>query len=344
LLNFPAFFSPLWIHCIHKTVRQEQASLIIVRDLPLAPAAVFVGRITQTPVIMDMAENYPAMIKDTWDYRGPGRFDFIIRNPRLLRLLERWILPHLDGVITVSRASQSRIRSLAGEYDLPVWVIQNTPRLDTLVGSQSGELSERIRSMPDLKLLYVGGLEESRGLSVAIRALPLMLEKSLPVCIVIVGEGTARPGLEELAEELGVRDKIIFSGWLDPGLVPGVISEADICIVPHFVTEHTDTTLPNKIYDYMAQAKPVIVTHSRSLREIVEQNSCGRWYQDDSPEALAMVIGSMNDAATRRELGMRGQQAVQRELNWSVDAKALLEIVDGVAATKAIRRVPDEKG
>ena len=39
LLNFPAFFSPVWIGSIVKAVRSEQARLIVVRDLPLAPAA-----------------------------------------------------------------------------------------------------------------------------------------------------------------------------------------------------------------------------------------------------------------------------------------------------------------
>jgi len=50
-------------------------------------------RLLNKPVVMDMAENYPAMIQDTWDYRGHAPGDVIVRNPAFLRALERWVLP-----------------------------------------------------------------------------------------------------------------------------------------------------------------------------------------------------------------------------------------------------------
>ena len=62
-INFPAFFSPFWLAAIITIVRKYDIKLIIVRDLPLGPTAVLAGKLVKVPVMMDMAENYPAMIQ-----------------------------------------------------------------------------------------------------------------------------------------------------------------------------------------------------------------------------------------------------------------------------------------
>ena len=58
--------NPRWLDLMVRTGRKVNADVVIVRDLPLAPTAVRAGRKLGVPVIMDMAENYPAMIRDVW--------------------------------------------------------------------------------------------------------------------------------------------------------------------------------------------------------------------------------------------------------------------------------------
>src|SRR5688572_32489493 len=57
---FPAFFNPRWLSSILSTARASRAEMLLVRDLPLAPTAIWVGRLLRIPVVLDMAENYPA--------------------------------------------------------------------------------------------------------------------------------------------------------------------------------------------------------------------------------------------------------------------------------------------
>ena len=334
LLNVPAFFSPVWLWAIYRAVKSRQLGLLIVRDLPLSPAAWLIGKICKIPVIMDMAENYPAMIQDTWDHRGPRFQDYLMRNPVILRAQEKWVMPRLDGVMAVSAASKKRVCAIPGVRHDNVWVIENTPKLDKAGAILDCELSRKMQSMRELKLLYVGGLEESRGLMFVIDAVAKIVENNTPAVLVIVGEGTSRKGLEHRAEQLGIGSRVIFPGWIDQAFVPGIIAAADVCIVPHLVTEHIETTVPNKIYDYMAQAKPVLVTHSPSLRQIVEQIECGMWYTDRNTDELASAITAMNDVELRKGMGERGKEAVERRLNWSVDAKHLVEIVTQITASK----------
>src|SRR5712692_1032582 len=64
VIGFPAFFNPLWIFAVWRVVRRYRATVILVRDLPVALTALIIGRWIGIPVGVDMAENYPAMIQD----------------------------------------------------------------------------------------------------------------------------------------------------------------------------------------------------------------------------------------------------------------------------------------
>ena len=71
----------------------------------------------------------------------------------------------------------------------------------------------------------------------------------------------------------------------------------------------------------MLQTKPVVVTHSQSLRAIVEKNHCGIWYQDNKPEELAQAICELDDPVHRSVLGKNGRKIVLEKLNWSIDER-----------------------
>ena len=327
MLNFPAFFSPFWFNAVLSTVLKFNVDLIIVRDLPLAPTAYLVGKLTTRPVVMDMAENYPAMIKDTWAYGKIRPMDYVIRNPALLRMMERLLLPRLDGIFVVSNASRARVEEIVGESRKQIWVVGNTPVLSSPSKIVSHPLVDTLRRHDGLILLYVGGLEETRGLEIAIRAIPIIKTGLEKIFLVIVGEGSSTEMLKKLVLKLRVEDSVMFTGWLNPSYIPAVISRAHIGLIPHYVTEHTKTTLPNKLFDYMAQSKPVIVTNSASLEEIVKSGKCGRIYQDKNPEQLAQIVLEFVDPKVRKELGEAGFNAVRERYNWGVDEKNMLEAI-----------------
>src|SRR5687767_6350017 len=127
--NFPAFFNPLWIHAIWRTVRRQRASVILVRDLPLALSAVLVGRALGVPVIFDMAENYPAMIQDVWDAGRTRVGDRLVRNPWLVRFIERLVVRLVDHILVVVDESRDRLAAM-GVPAAKMSVVMNTPSLE----------------------------------------------------------------------------------------------------------------------------------------------------------------------------------------------------------------------
>jgi len=326
IANFPAFFSPIWLRQILSVVRNESCGLIIVRDLPLSPTALLAGKIASVPVLMDMAENYPAMIMDTWKYRGPTPVDWIIRNPWALKAMEKMVLPSMDGVLVVSRHSAERVAESGCDTDR-IWVVRNTPRLNENTGFSRYPDAERLRRSSDFIVLYVGGLEETRGLEIMITAIPFILKEIPNTLFVIVGKGTSESRLKTLARHLRIDRHVKFKGWVDPEIVPSIIRASDVCVIPHFVTEHTTTTIPNKLFDYMAQKKPVIATNSKALKQIVESCHCGMVYDHRNHFQLANLIIKLKDRSLCHRLGQSGYDAVKTKFNWDVDEKRLLSAI-----------------
>jgi glycosyltransferase involved in cell wall biosynthesis len=330
IINFPAFFSPTWIVKLLSIVIKYNIKLIIVRDLPLGPLGFIVGKITNTKTILDMAENYPELIKSTWVYKGPKIQDYIIRNPYLLKILEKHLLPIMDGIIVVSKKSQERIKLIIGNKKTPVWIIGNTPRLDASSKLFYNPLIDKIKNHKSLKMIYTGMVESHRGLDIVLKSIPYVLQNGIDMLFVVVGKGTYEEKLKTIVNELNIQEHVLFTGWIDSKYIPSIIALSDICIVPHYVTEHTNTTIPNKIYDYMLQKKPVIVTNSESLAEIIKFANCGYIYEDNNPEELAKIICLLQNNVLREKLGLSGYNAVVEYYNWENDKKKLYKTIESI--------------
>ena len=322
--GFPAFFSPWWIRAGLSIIRSRDIDLLIVRDLPLCALALILKKLTGVPVIFDMAEDYPAMIEDTWRYRGPELMDYLIRNPRFLRAMENHVLSRVDETWVVSAASRARILPKTGQ-GAQVRVIGNTPTIDILdmePGTDRGVLS----------VVYTGFIDVTRGLDTVVRAVLLARQENLQVMLNVVGTGEALDQIKQLSDELGINEFVTFYGWRSQAELRSIISISSIGIVPHRVTAHTNTTLPNKIYDYMALAKPVIVSNARALEDVIADAGCGLVFQDGDPQSLVACLRKLQSAELRQQMGESGRRHVRERLNWSRDEAVLLAAVAGFSS------------
>jgi len=327
ILNFPAFFSPIWIIKIIKIINKYSINLIIVRDLPLSPAAYIAAKLTKIPVLIDMAENYPALLKSTWQYRGPKLGDFIIRNPYFLKWMERIIIILMDGIIVVSQQSAKRVEKIVNRRKR-TWIVGNTPIINGENDCSSiGDLAKTLRERSTFILLYTGMIEAHRGIDIPIKTLPYLINIIPDILLVIVGKGTYVKKLKRIVKELGVDKNVFFTGWIPNQQIKSIIKVSDVCLIPHYVTEHIDTTLPNKIFDYMSQKKPVVATHSIALMEIVKTTNCGLIYIDKSQESFRDAICKLLNKKYRRKLGFNGWLAIQNRFNWNYDKKILLDAI-----------------
>jgi glycosyltransferase involved in cell wall biosynthesis len=326
LLSFPAFFNPLWIFSARKLIKKFDIDLILVRDLPLTLAAVAAGRMTGRPVIWDMAENYSFLVDDIWRYE-PFRFqNFFIRNPYIVRLIEKVALKLVDHILVVVEESQKRLLA-SGVEQYRVSIVSNTPDLSAFE-KESEDLSESDKNIFKNRfvVIYVGGLEVSRGLEQVVDAMPFVINNAPDILFLIIGAGNSEERIKTKVRELGISGHVLLLGWLDFDLVLPFIQRSDIGIIPHCVTAHTNHTIPNKFFDFMSQGLPVITSAAKPMIRILREERCGLTFQGQHELIEALI--TLHDNNVRKIMGAKGQSAVIRYYNWKHDFASLSKIID----------------
>jgi|MTBAKSStandDraft_1061840.scaffolds.fasta_scaffold01661_8 glycosyltransferase involved in cell wall biosynthesis len=327
IFGFPLFFSPIWFLRIFNIAKSMKTDAIIVRDLPMAPTALFIGKLTVQPVILDMAECYPELIRLIWRFEPFRLKNLVVRNPWLADLVEKKVVKNVDHVWVMIDESRDRLLRKGVPADR-ISIVSNTPDFRRFT-SHNSTIQETVQKHPDrLVLLFVGFVNFSRGLDVVLDAIPQTIAKGIDVFCVILGTGTAEKVLQERVRQLGIQKNVTFEGWVDNKQVPDYIFKSDICLVPHHKCSHWENTIPNKLFDYMAAAKPVLVSDVKPMQRIVEEVNCGLVFQSGSVESLVTQITKLADAELRQALGANGRRAVRDRYNWSNEEKVMFDSLE----------------
>lgn len=177
------------------------------------------------------------------------------------------------------------------------------------------------------KLLYIGGFQTERGLDQVIKAMKHVAREIPRVQLIIAGEGHYGNYLKSLVQKENVSRYVKFTGWLKFQDIPGYIMQSDLCLVPHVYNDFINTTIPNKIFQYMALGKPVLVSHARPLARIVREADCGFVFESGNVHDLAKKIIDAKKA-NLVEIGMNGKALVEKKYNWNETSKILLYAYD----------------
>lgn len=335
LWNFPYPVSPVWIKAIASVIRSSQAELILVRDILLAIPAAILGKIHRIPVILDMAENYPAMLQDRLRYTPSGVLGRIIRHPAPARVVERLSVALVDHIIVVVEESRERLLR-AGIPSDQLTVVCNTPRLEQWRCPDGHKDSAPFKE--GIHLVYLGNLDGSRGLDVVVRAVRYLKNSGPRVKVTIIGDGPSIQHLRALACELNVADRVKITGRLSFSQVQTIMAQAHVGLIPHYSTAAWNSTIPNKLFDYMLLGLPVIVSDVRPMSRIVRTEGCGEVFRDRDEADLARRIIALADPHVRRAKGMNGQAAISKLYNWNYDSQILVQTVEEVRAHYGKRR------
>ncbi|MCC7133747.1 MAG: glycosyltransferase family 4 protein [Gemmatimonadales bacterium] len=320
-LSFPAFFNPRWIGLIDRVVRSTKADLIIARDLPLCPTALWVGRRRGVPVLFDMAENYPALLEDIWATGRARPLDWLVRNPSLARRVERYVTRRVDRTLVVIEEAAGHLVQL-GVPQSSIHVVSNTPPRD------------RARD-PDTRrtidIAYLGIMEFARGLDLLIDALGRLASAGIHPRTRLIGGGRDLEELRRRAESRGLQPGMMeFTGFVpDHRDALAMMGEARIGVLPHLVNDWARTTIPNKLFDYMAAGMAVLSSDAPPVKRILDETGAGRTFRAGAAEDLFVVLREMlADQAALDRFGRKGRQAIADRYNWEADTAELLRAVD----------------
>lgn len=316
-----------WARAIQSIVDEEKVDALHVHDLPLVGTALAIGKRRGLPVIADLHENYPAMIRvihqehpTTWRRR------ILNYPPRWEADEKRWTRAATHVLVVVQEARDRLIG--AGTPAERITVVDNTEDLDRF-GNQVLDQELLAQYRDEFVISYVGGIEgPHRGVQVAVHAMPEILAAIPNARLMLVGAGDHVPNIEALVAECGLADRVTFTGWQPFHMVPSYIALSSVCLVPYLANPHTESTSPHKLMQYMLMSKPVVVSTCRPLERVIQETRAGLVFESGDSHALAQAVIRLQDQTLRDRLGEAGRRAVVAQYNWQAAARKLVGVYE----------------
>lgn len=182
------------------------------------------------------------------------------------------------------------------------------------------------------RVLLTVGLASRKGHDMVIRALPTLLRTVPDVTYVMVGAGP-QGYLDELARELRVRDRVIFTGPVSDELLSAIYGLCDLFIMPsrQDLAQHSVEGFGLVFLEANACGKPVIAGRSGGTDDAVVHGVTGFLVDPDDPDDIANAVGNLlTDPTLARRLGEQGRARVLNEFTWDIVGKRIQGILDSV--------------
>lgn len=298
-------------------------------------------------LIIDLHENYPEFVRDmanerkllasdqvqpsgkraqlkaSWQaVRGKATRLFEPSVERLKRYEDR-VLSRCDGFITVVPEALERFRGKP--YYARGTVVSNTKDAAEWPECPLPEARDR------LVTTYMGTVQDLRGLDTVIAAMRHLDQSKHEFVIVGVVPGSQmKKRLEDVARENGVSNVRLVDWLADESAANEYVRRSDICVVPHRDTGLTQSTVPHKLFMYMATGRPVLVSDVAPLKRIVDSTRCGLTFKAGDPSDCALALERLRDRRLREECARNGRKAAEGEYDWSNDAARLRELYERV--------------
>ena len=316
-LKFPFYFH-FWKNFLNELSKKEKFDAIHAHDLPMAKVGYEFAQKHSIPFTLDLHENWPALLRvatHTQTFLG-----------KLLSTDKQWIEYELnyckkaDNIIVVVDEAKERLSKLGIEPE-KIQVVSNT------LNFKHFEIPETKPGPEFFTLLYAGGINKHRGLQYVISGLKYLKKLSKPVRVWILGDGSYLEALKQLANDENVAEMVDFKGWKNYKEMQEYFGMADACLIPHVKNDHTDSTIPHKLFQYMFAGKPTIASNCAPIERIVNETKCGVIYQFDNPKDFAEKTAELLNNQEKLEVFIKnGKQAVEEKYNWEIDKKVLQNI------------------
>jgi glycosyltransferase involved in cell wall biosynthesis len=255
----------------------------------------------------------------------------VLRNPLLISLslwLEGFLYHRADRVIVNSPGFVAHVTARGARL---VDLVPNGADPAMFDPADEGHSFRSAHRLEDkFVVLYAGAHGMSNDLGVVLQAARLLATSQPGVCIVLLGDGKEKPALQAQAAGLGLANLLFLPPVPKTGMVQA-LAGADACLAILKPLEAYKTTYPNKVFDYMAAGRPVVLAIDGVIRQVVEAAGCGLFAQPGDPSALAQVIQALAaDPGRSRSMGLAGREYLQEHFSRDKIAGKLLEILNGM--------------
>jgi len=175
-------------------------------------------------------------------------------------------------------------------------------------------------------VMYHGTLTERNGLDIAVRALAMALPEIPNLRLDIQGRGEHLPVLKQLAEELGVSDKVVFTPPCPSDKIVDFVVHGDIGVIPYRHDGFMDLVLPTKAYEFAWMRRPMIASDTPAMRSLFRPEAVVLC-DPERPEDFAKAIVELYQQPERRAKMVEAATEDYTAYQWEIMAERYQQLL-----------------
>jgi PEP-CTERM/exosortase A-associated glycosyltransferase len=275
--------------------------------------ALRVGRRHGIPVAYEMRASWEDAAVDHGSTRqGSLRY-------HLSRALETYALRRVGAITTICEGLQADIvsRGIAAQR---VTVIPNA--VDVHAFAFDAAPDEALRAQLGLErssvIGFAGSFYAYEGLDLLLQAASRLLAKQRDLRVLLVGGGPQETALRQQAQQLGMGDRVVFTGRVPHDQVQRYYDLIDVLAYPRHSMRLTELVTPLKPLEAMAQGRMFVASDVGGHRELIRDGDTGHLFRAGDVNALAQVIERVLDGRAEWDaMRRRARRHVENERTWA---------------------------
>jgi glycosyltransferase involved in cell wall biosynthesis len=253
------------------------------------------------------------------------------RKVKLYNSLNMWLTHRADRVVTVSKAIRDQLVAQGVGQEMITVVHNAIDPSDFDPGEERSDLRLRFGMAPsDQVITVIGRFSPEKGQLDFVEAFSRLAQERPLLKALLVGEGQDAAALKNRCRELGLVDRVIFTGYQQN--VAPFYGASDLIVLPSL-----SEGLPNVALEALLHRRPIVATRVGGTPEVVIDGETGILVPPADPAALAEAIGRMlDDPELQERFADNGSRLIQEEYSPKAKAARIAEVYDEVLTGRKV--------
>lgn len=324
--------NPFFYVGLKKVFKNYNIDYLHVHDLPLAGTGFSFKKEVKKKLILDLHENFPEAIKTWFLWRKSTIIKFknyLFMNPVKWSKKERKYCEKYDKVICVVEEMKEKLMTKFNIDSKKLVIISNyekTTFKDNFIKYKSQSLIPK----DVFSISYVGGFGPHRGLDICIKAMSQIVEKVPKAKLYLIGKGSndVEFYLRDIVKKNKMEQYVEFVGYRPFTEIPAIMSSSSINIIPHNSDEHTNNTIPHKLFQIMLSNQLLVVSSCKPLKRIAKKYDAGVVFEAGNAQDFSEKIISIHQNKIDFDPKIKNafDAVVNKGLNWESESQKLVEL------------------
>ena len=304
-------FSSIWAGLFHA----GKCDVVICTSPPLTVGLTgwILSKLKRIPMVFEVRDLWPESAIDTG----------VLTNKWLIKLsywLEKRSYKSASWINVLTPAFQDALITRKNIRPDRISMIPNGADLDIFKpGERDNWVREKHHLGNKFVVTYVGAHGKANHLEQLLQSAKILKEHP-DIIIMLVGDGMEKPMLQDLARQENL-DNVILVDSVPKETIVDYVAASDVCTAVLKKIDTFKTVYPNKLFDYMSAARPVILAIDGVARKLLEQSNAGIYVEPENAGEFAdAVLKLKNNSELCKEYSDNGLRFVTE--NFARDALA----------------------